>query len=36
MEREKFDALVLDLMLPDIDGLEVCKRKSARAAKRPS
>src|SRR5436305_12768865 len=29
--RETFDALVLDLMLPDIDGLEVCRRIRSRA-----
>jgi DNA-binding response OmpR family regulator len=28
--RETFDALILDLMLPDIDGLEVCRRVSTR------
>ncbi len=29
MEREPFAALVLDLMLPDADGLEVCRRVRA-------
>jgi DNA-binding response OmpR family regulator len=28
--REPFDALVLDLMLPDLDGLEVCRQVRAR------
>ena len=30
-QRESFDAIVLDLMLPDIDGLEVCRTIRAKA-----
>src|SRR5262245_17426044 len=30
--REAFDALVLDLMLPDMDGLDVCRTIRARSA----
>jgi len=29
--REAFDAIVLDLMLPDMDGLDVCRKIRARA-----
>jgi DNA-binding response OmpR family regulator len=31
LERSGFDAVVLDVMLPDIDGLEVCRAIRARA-----
>src|ERR1700681_1241159 len=29
--RDGFDALILDLMLPDMDGLDVCRHVRARA-----
>ncbi len=31
LERESYDMLVLDLMLPDMDGLEVCRAVRARS-----
>ena len=30
--RDAFDAIVLDLMLPDMDGIDVCRQVRARAA----
>lgn len=34
MREERFDLVLLDLMLPDIDGFEVCARLRADAATR--
>jgi DNA-binding response OmpR family regulator len=31
LEREAFDALVLDVMLPDLDGFEICRRVRTRS-----
>jgi two-component system, OmpR family, phosphate regulon response regulator OmpR len=33
--RDAFDAIVLDLMLPDVDGLEVCRQLRAEGAETP-
>lgn len=35
LEREHWDALVLDLMLPGVDGLEICRRARAMARYTP-
>lgn len=32
LRRETFDAVILDLMLPDADGLDLCRRIRARSA----
>ena len=31
LAKDSFDALILDVMLPDLDGFEVCRRVRARA-----
>ena len=36
LEEGGWDALVLDLMLPGVDGLEICKRARGMARTRPS
>jgi DNA-binding response OmpR family regulator len=35
LERGGFDALVLDVMLPDTDGFEICRRVRARSSELP-
>jgi two-component system OmpR family response regulator len=35
LQRERWDALVLDLMLPGVDGLEICRRARAMARYTP-
>ncbi|NGL84818.1 response regulator transcription factor [Streptococcus equi] len=34
-EREAYDFIVLDIMLPQLDGIEVCKRLRAKGSKTP-